>query len=355
MAYAVATFPGLSPFDSMACALDAFRKLFARATAVCLGAAAAGTMMVAFLTGTAAWFVAAAFSIDPHLAAKAPHGAAQLAFGNRPRFELAAGKLVEPDEGITTASATTDDAAAAGPSTTEPAALSTTEPVAPKYVLASLAPMLPTNTFHSANYIAVAEPEDESPSTEKPSSANISIAPEDERTSADDALVTASISPNGLPPKRPRAGEIWLRDVHSRTAVYDIASHTVYMPDGTRLEAHSGLGSFRDNPAHIRKKNRGPTPPNVYELTMRERLFHGVRAIRLNPAPGSTMFGRDGMLAHTYMLGSSGQSNGCVSFKNYKAFLKAFVRGEVTRMVVVPRLGNTDMAQLRNAQSTTVQ
>jgi hypothetical protein len=32
------------------------------------------------------------------------------------------------------------------------------------------------------------------------------------------------------------------------TAVYDISTHTVYMPDGSRLEAHSGLGSWLDDP-----------------------------------------------------------------------------------------------------------
>src|SRR5262249_9042883 len=31
-----------------------------------------------------------------------------------------------------------------------------------------------------------------------------------------------------------------------QTAVYDISAHTVYMPEGTRLEAHSGLGSWLD-------------------------------------------------------------------------------------------------------------
>jgi hypothetical protein len=50
------------------------------------------------------------------------------------------------------------------------------------------------------------------------------------------------------------------------------------------------------------------------------------------------MFGRDGMLAHSYMLGSSGQSNGCVVFRDYSAFLSAFQRGEVKRLVVVDRL-----------------
>lgn len=312
---------------------------------MCLGAAAAGTMMVAFLTVTAAWFVAAAFSIDPHLAAKAPHGATHLAFGPRANLRIAAGELAGPVEGPATAAI--DDEVTSD----EPPGLS-----APKYVLASVAPMLPANTFQSANFVTIADDDaDEMTPPAMRSNANISIAPADDPSSRDDQITTASIPPRDTPPKRPPAGEIWLRDVDARTAVYDIASHTVYMPDGTKLEAHSGLGSLRDNPAHVRKKNRGPTPPNVYNLKMRERLFHGVRAIRLNPAAGSSMFGRDGILAHTYMLGSSGQSNGCVSFKNYNAFLKAFLRGEVTRMVVVPRLGSTDMAQLRNAQRTMVQ
>ena len=50
------------------------------------------------------------------------------------------------------------------------------------------------------------------------------------------------------------------------------------------------------------------------------------------------MYGRDGMLAHTYMLGPNGQSNGCVSFKDYQKFLSAYLKGEVDRLVVVARL-----------------
>jgi hypothetical protein len=53
------------------------------------------------------------------------------------------------------------------------------------------------------------------------------------------------------------------------------------------------------------------------------------------------MFGRDGMLAHTYMLGPSGQSFGCVSFRDYHAFLQAFLEGEVNRLIVVPHVGAT--------------
>lgn len=57
------------------------------------------------------------------------------------------------------------------------------------------------------------------------------------------------------------------------------------------------------------------------------------------------MFGRDGILAHSYMLGPSGQSNGCVSFRNYPAFLHAFLKGEVNRLVVVEHLATTTDAK----------
>ena len=113
------------------------------------------------------------------------------------------------------------------------------------------------------------------------------------------------------------------------------------MPNGEKLEAHSGLGDKLDDPRYVNLKDRGPTPPNVYDLALRSPLFHDVQAIRLNPVGGDSMFGRDGILAHTYMLGANGQSNGCVSFKNYSAFLHAYLRGEVDRLVVVPHLGST--------------
>lgn len=127
--------------------------------------------------------------------------------------------------------------------------------------------------------------------------------------------------------------------VDGRTAVYDIFAHTVYLPNGQRLEAHSGLGDKMDDPRYVNVRMRGPTPPNVYDLKLREELFHGVRAIRLTPVDEDKMFGRDGILAHTYMLGPNGQSNGCVSFRDYDKFLHAFLRGEVDRMVVVASLG----------------
>ena len=138
-------------------------------------------------------------------------------------------------------------------------------------------------------------------------------------------------------------------DSDSHTAIYDIAARTVYLPNGHRLEAHSGLGSRLDDPRYVNAKGQGPTPPNVYNLTLRERLFHGVRAIRLVPIDDRKMFGREGILAHTYMLGPSGQSNGCVSFRNYPAFLTAFLKGEVDRLVVVEHLATTTGAKVSAA------
>jgi hypothetical protein len=40
----------------------------------------------------------------------------------------------------------------------------------------------------------------------------------------------------------------------SRTAIYDIADHTVYLPNGRRLEAHSGLGSLMDDARYVNVK-----------------------------------------------------------------------------------------------------
>ncbi|WP_293856838.1 DUF2778 domain-containing protein [uncultured Alsobacter sp.] len=126
----------------------------------------------------------------------------------------------------------------------------------------------------------------------------------------------------------PSAGEL--------TAVYDISAKAVYLPSGEKLEAHSGLGDHLDDPRYVHVRMKGATPPHVYDLTLREALFHGVRAIRLTPIGGSgAIHGRDGLLAHTYMLGPNGDSNGCVSIRNYERFLQAYLKGEIRKLVVV--------------------
>ena len=123
------------------------------------------------------------------------------------------------------------------------------------------------------------------------------------------------------------------------TAVYDISAKTVYLPDGRKLEAHSGLGARLDDPRFVHERMRGATPPHLYDLSLRESLFHGVKAIRLKPVGGeSAVYGRTGLLAHTFMLGPNGDSNGCVSFRNYDAFLRAYESGQIKRLAVVAKL-----------------
>jgi len=124
-----------------------------------------------------------------------------------------------------------------------------------------------------------------------------------------------------------------------QTAVYDIAAKMVYLPDGTRLEAHSGLGSKMDDPKSSHVRMQGVTPPHIYELKPRETLFHGVPALRLTPLGGEEkIHGRDGLLAHSYMLGPSGQSNGCVSFRDYYAFLDAYQNKGIRRLAVLAKV-----------------
>ena len=136
---------------------------------------------------------------------------------------------------------------------------------------------------------------------------------------------------------------------YEKTAVYDIKAKMVYLPSGIGLEAHSGMGSLRDDPEHVNQRMIGATPPATYELKPREKPFHGVRALRMNVVEGTTL-GRSGLLTHPYMLGPEGDSNGCVSIKNYDRFLKAYDEGEFNRLVVV--VGLEAGTPTRTAQKT---
>jgi hypothetical protein len=131
----------------------------------------------------------------------------------------------------------------------------------------------------------------------------------------------------------------------NETAVYDLAAHAVYLPNGTVLEAHSGMGSLRDDLEHVSVPNLGATPPAVYSLKPREKDFHGVAAIRMTPVDGSDIFGRSGLLVHSYMLGPNGDSNGCISVRDYDRFLKAFNDGQFTHIAVVNSVKAMILAQ----------
>ncbi len=123
------------------------------------------------------------------------------------------------------------------------------------------------------------------------------------------------------------------------------------LPNGDKLEAHSGLGEIMDDPRHVNVRMRGATPPGTYALTEREQPFHGVRAIRLTPVGGpEAVYGRVGLLAHTFMLGPTGASNGCVSFRDYSRFLDSYLRGEIRQLVVVAGSGGARRTSPRPAR-----
>jgi hypothetical protein len=319
-----ATFPEVTPFSSGVSSLGELRRVVVRHACLGLGALVAVGVTGAAVTAAAVWIVAGALSTHSSFRAKAPLGLETIALANPQRTRIDTARL---------AAAYALDLARE----TEPARTAAAT-AAPK----SVAPPRPDRVTEHTGSITLPPPAP-SNSTHSPARHEIAAAPGGRAASQVAAI--APLPPMLSAPKSSASQQAHnnaasLPDPDSRTAIYDIEAHTVYLPGGERLEAHSGIGPRMDDPKFAGQKNRGPTPPNVYDLTMREEIFHGVRAIRLNPIDDGKMFGRDGMLAHTYMLGPTGQSFGCVSFKDYPAFLRAFQKGEVARLVVVPHLGN---------------
>ena len=362
-----ATYSDVTAFGGRAVAFGDYRRRILSSIAIALAAVATVAVLIGSVTVAASWMIAASLATHPNLQARAstvlrsaalvaPYrrlaGAANVAASGRGLIDFA--NTPHPRHMAELTPAPTP--AIASPLQLTPPAPVSAAVRAPRLpprrpaVLASRVP-LPPHRPHLARQAIARAPA--APIT--PAAAPAPVAPKLAATTPEPPKPAApKVAAVPTPPPKPQAPKVATvtpeppkpaRDnsasppgSDSRTAVYDIAAHTVYLPNGAKLEAHSGLGHRRDNPRYASKKNRGPTPPNVYDLTLREHLFHGVRAIRLNPVNDDKMFGRDGMLAHTYMLGPTGQSYGCVSFKNYKAFLQAYLKGEIDRMVVVPHL-----------------
>jgi Protein of unknown function (DUF2778) len=205
------------------------------------------------------------------------------------------------------------------------ASSSADQPIAPEERLARLEPPP----------IQIGIPKEDRLEIVPPPDSNTFVEPPPSLPGAPPPVVLAPLPPSRplelAPPGSPAIS------VDQSTAVYDISAHTVYLPGGARLEAHSGLGDRIDDPRFVDERDHGATPPGVYQLTLRESLFHGVQALRLSPVGTGFTFNRVGLLAHPYMLGPNGDSNGCVSFKTYDVFLRAFQNGEVRRLAVVAR------------------
>ncbi len=295
-----------------------------------VAAVAAVGLLIVTVTVAAAWIVNAALS-NPQLHASAPTGPRILALAlDAPTLAAA------PAESFADkwAQATASMPASAVPIATPQTQLAKLAPAPAPVIVLPLPPRRPTVM---ANIVPLPLP--------YPMQRAIALAPvEKAAPPAAPQIAVATPAPaqkRVAPVQEAHNRPLALPGRGSRTALYDIAAHTVYLPDGERLEAHSGLGGKMDDPRYVNVRMHGPTPPNVYDLTLREEIFHGVRAIRLNPVDDDKMFGRAGILAHTYMLGPSGQSFGCVSFKDYQKFLQAYLRGEIDRMVVVAHLDST--------------
>ncbi len=358
------TYSDVTAFGGRAVAFGDCRRRILRSIAIALAAVATVAALIGSVTVAASWMIAASLATHPNLQARVPTvlrsaalvapyrrlaGAANVAASGRGLIDFANAPHPRQMAELTPA----PKAAIASPLQLTPSVPVSAPLYAPRLpprrpaVLASRVP-LPPHRPHLARQAIARAPATPAtprapvapklaattPELPKPAAPKIALVPIP--PPKPEAPKVATVAPE--PPKPARDNSVSPSGSDSRTAVYDIAAHTVYLPNGAKLEAHSGLGHRRDNPRYASKKNRGPTPPNVYDLTLREHLFHGVRAIRLNPVDDDKMFGRDGMLAHTYMLGPTGQSYGCVSFKNYKAFLQAYLKGEIDRMVVVPHL-----------------
>ena len=352
MTCTAATFPGVTAFDrrifapvfAPVFALADYGRPICRAAVIGLGTVTAAGVMAGAVTVSAAGIIAVIFATNPNLKATTPM-ALETAALIKPYSRLAdagglsglAGIWVIPPMRRMRRKPPPYPPAHAGEGREEVAAVLPSAPTS--------TPQLPPNRpSERADDVPLPSPRPlGAPQTKsqhkiagppaEPALPQVAAAPPPRRESTSFNLFQKRFTP-----QQPRNNSISLPGPDSRTAIYDIEAHTVYLPNGLRLEAHSGLGRRLDDPRYVNEKGRGATPPNVYDLVLRNEPFHGVRAIRLNPVDDGRMFGRDGILAHTYMLGPTGQSFGCVSFKNYPEFLEAFLRGEIDRLVVVPHL-----------------
>jgi hypothetical protein len=336
MTYSTATVADVTAFRGRDFASGEFRRTVFGTFFVGVGSVAAVGAMIGCVTVAAAWIVAGLHTSGPDLKVERP-----FAVGTAALTKLETAALEKTYRGV----------AGAIELSTAARALIPPAPVQSVKLLIFRAPQ----TVAVQRVAAIASPERSNttplPTPRPPVAPQIQTAREIMRAPSGPAAqdITASISPQPAPasgsplqrlvaPQAAHSEQLLLASVDSRTAIYDIEAHVVYLPNGERMEAHSGLGQWIDDSHHVNIKDRGATPPNVYDLALRDGLFHGVEAIRLTPVGDNNMYGRDGILAHPYMLGPNGQSFGCVSFKDYEQFLHAFKRGEVDRLVVVPHL-----------------
>ena len=238
----IATLYGVTAFDDRIFSLRESRRVIRflfDGLVTGIGAGAAVCALLGTITWTALWITSTALSTHPHLDDRALRGPAAIA-------------LADPDLAFPSAPDSTEIAGdpADAPTFQDKWALGMVPasvrkvvvelfrqaPVERESRVAALPPVVPAAPpVAAAAQVAAATPEKR-------------VAPEQAHN---------------------KSLSVPLPDPDSRTAVYDISAHTVYLPGGERLEAHSGLGEMLDNPRYVNAKDRGPTPPNVYDLALR--------------------------------------------------------------------------------------
>src|SRR5580704_8563489 len=261
MACASATFPEVTCFDDRIASRGDLHRVVLRGIVTGLAALAAVSVTVACVTAAAGWILATVLSANADLHTRAPIG-------------LGTAALVDPYPEL----ADTGDLGGLTPAPTEPADAANfsfqaqLEAEMPRPAAAAIsAPVIAALLApHSALEITQSVP---TPTPRPlggphgPAKPDVTRLPVGQP--APQVATTAPPPPTASPQKPSFTREARLDttappESDSRTAVYDIEAHTVYLPDGEKLEAHSGLGDKLDDPRYVNVRDRGPTPPNVY-------------------------------------------------------------------------------------------
>jgi len=305
MTCATVAFPQAVAFDGRAFALRDCHRVIFGGVVIGLGTMAAACAMVACVTVAAAWIVAASLSANPYIHPSVSMGPETIALNYR--YPILAGA---PDVSAS-APLPVDHGYAPDPLLEAELTLTPT----PSFAPANAAPLLTNRFTRRADHVpsvlltpapiqaAHAHAPDPTVDADLTRAAAPNSAPtrhatvptahisEPARTreavpqiQAAPAMPPASSSHKPLPSPQAHRDLISMPGTDSHTAVYDIEAHTVYLPGGDRLEAHSGLGKRLDDPRYVSEKNRGPTPPNVYDLVLRSDLstaFGPFASIRL--------------------------------------------------------------------------
>lgn len=100
----------------------------------------------------------------------------------------------------------------------------------------------------------------------------------------------------------------------TRYAVYTIERGELRLSPQLVFPGYAGKGMWRDDPGSCDQRGLGPLPCGQYRVA--KPVHHprlGPIALRLDPLPGTEMFGRSGMYIHgDNAKGDKSASSGCI-------------------------------------------